>query len=193
MSKLDVKLFANGMRNIIISKVDNDGNFIVGDIRCSCPWFVAVFPSPKIAQLHALGPLIYEFEIETRDDKQEFDQFLCLGFRQSFLLDENSLLFVDSIVRELGNYERYGLKCPERLRESETFYFASEKLISFAASHFYHFNSSQVWNIPFSPLSQIRSHTSLQIPDEDSLCDLLSKYFEPSRVYFSLVEYLRIP
>jgi hypothetical protein len=106
-----VKLSANGMRNIVISKVENDFNFIVGDIRCSCPWFVAAFLSPKIAQLHALGPLICECQIDTQDDKQEFDQFRCLGLSRCFLLDENNLLFVHSIVRELGNYELYGRQC----------------------------------------------------------------------------------
>jgi hypothetical protein len=39
------------MRNIGISKVKNDFNFVVGDKRYSWPWFVAAFLSPKIVKL----------------------------------------------------------------------------------------------------------------------------------------------
>jgi hypothetical protein len=63
MSKLEAKLSANGMRNITISKVENDFDFVVGDHRYSCPWFVAAFLSPKIAQLHALDCSICEFHV----------------------------------------------------------------------------------------------------------------------------------
>jgi hypothetical protein len=138
MSKLEAKLSANGMRNVAISKVESDFDFGVGDNRYSCPWFVAAFLSPKIAQLHALDPSICEFHVETKDHKQEFDKFLSLGCGLSFVIDNENLLVVRSIVRELGNCELYSLIVEglegdlnvsnvfERLRDSETFDFASE-------------------------------------------------------------------
>jgi hypothetical protein len=138
MSKLEAKLSANGMRNIAISRVENDFNFVVGDNRYSCPWFVAAFLSPKIAQLHALDPSICEFYLETKDHKHEFEKFLSLGCLLSFVIDDENLMVMRSIVRELGNCELYGLIVDglegdlnvsnvfERLRDSETFDFVSE-------------------------------------------------------------------
>jgi hypothetical protein len=202
-STLEAKLSANGMmRNTTITKAENDFSFVVGNNRCSCPWFIAAFLSPKIAKLHALDPLICEFHLETKDPKQEFEQFLSLGWDTSFIIDDDHLLFIHSIVRELSNCELSGLidkklerdlnisNVLERLRDSETFDFPSDKLIAFVASHFYQFNSSQVSNISLSTFSSILSHESLQIQDEDSLYDLLSQYFDKSSAYFSLVEHL---
>jgi hypothetical protein len=85
----------------------------------------------------------------------------------------------------LGNCKLYGLivkglegdlnvsNVIEQLRDSEIFDFASERLIAFAASHFHQFNSSQLHDISLSTFSQILSHPSLQIRDEDSLYDFL--------------------
>jgi hypothetical protein len=79
----------------------------------------------------------------------------------------------------------------ERLRDSEIFNFASERLIAFAASHFHQFSSSHLRDISLSTFNQILSPSSLQIQDEDSLYDLLSQYFDTSAIYFSFVEYVR--
>jgi hypothetical protein len=112
----------------------------------------------------------------------------------SFVIDNENLLVVRSIVRELGNSELYGLifeglegdlnvsNVFERLRDSETFNFASERLIAFAASHFHQFSSSQLHDISLSTFNQILSHPSLQIQDENSLYDLLSQHFGPSPI-----------
>jgi hypothetical protein len=137
MSKLEAKLLANGMRNIAISRVDNDFDFVAGGNRSSCPWFVAAFLSPRIAQLHGLDPSICEFHVETKDHKQEFDKFLSFGWGLSVVIDDENVLVVRSIARELGNCELYGLIVEglegdlnisnvfERLRDSETFDFVS--------------------------------------------------------------------
>jgi hypothetical protein len=69
MATLEAKLSADGVRNITISRIENEFDLIAGDNRYSCPWFVATFLSPKIAQLHALDPSICEFHVETKDDK----------------------------------------------------------------------------------------------------------------------------
>jgi hypothetical protein len=86
------------MRNIAISKVENDFDFVVGDNRYSCPWFVAAFLSTKIAQLHALDPSICEFHLETKDHKQKFEKFLSLGCGLSFVIDDENLPIVRSII-----------------------------------------------------------------------------------------------
>jgi hypothetical protein len=64
MSKLETTPSANGKRNLAISKVENDLDFIVGDNLYSCPEFVADFLLSKIAQLHAINPSIYEFHVQ---------------------------------------------------------------------------------------------------------------------------------
>jgi hypothetical protein len=64
MPKLEVKLSANGMRNIAIWEVQKDFYLIVSDNQ-SVP--------------HALDPSICQFRFETKDDQEEFDKFLSLG------------------------------------------------------------------------------------------------------------------
>jgi hypothetical protein len=58
MSKLEAKLSADAIGNIAISRVENDFNFIAGDNRYSCPWFVAAFLHPK---LHSFTHLVHQF------------------------------------------------------------------------------------------------------------------------------------
>jgi hypothetical protein len=71
------------------------------------------------------------------------------------------LFFICPVVRtvaksELHSFSLEGLDedltvSTERLRDSETFYFASDTLIVFVRSHFHQFNESQLCDISLSP------------------------------------------
>jgi hypothetical protein len=100
-----LKLSANGMTNIASSKKENDFTFVVGTEFYTCPWFVAVFLSPRIAHLHAIDPSVDEYVVETEDSAHQFNDFLRLGGGVSIDVTEQNHRFLLLISSELGNYE----------------------------------------------------------------------------------------
>jgi hypothetical protein len=88
-AKLEVRLTGNGMANIASSKAENDFEFIVGDRRYSCPWFVADFVSPVVGRLHSLDPSVNEFHVDIGDSEDHFRKFLSLGSGSNFEICES--------------------------------------------------------------------------------------------------------
>jgi hypothetical protein len=61
-----VKLSARGLANIQEKEEYNDFEFIVGESRYRCPWFIADFLSLRIAQLHLIDNTISSFVIDRK-------------------------------------------------------------------------------------------------------------------------------
>jgi hypothetical protein len=78
-SSLAISLSSYGLKNIPYRDELDDFEFIVGDARYRCPWFIPDFLSPRIAGLHRADNTICAFVIETKDAKSEFREFLSLG------------------------------------------------------------------------------------------------------------------
>jgi hypothetical protein len=99
------------MKNIATSRLENDFTFIVGDLSYSCPWFVAAWRPPKVAQLRSLDPTLREFTIETKDPGNHFEEFLSLGRGCGVAITEANRSFLLAIAFELANEELFSTLC----------------------------------------------------------------------------------
>jgi hypothetical protein len=203
MKPLEVKLTGNGMANIPKSKSKNDFEFIVGNNRYGCPWFVADFISPMVGQLHSSDPSVDEFHIDIGDAEEHFENFLTLGFGSTLDVSESDFSKYRRICCALGNREVYDMLIDRfevavtisnvfsHIHDCDFFNLSRQPLIEFVASHFFELPTSASFDLPIQTFIEILSHPSLQLATEDSLYDIIASRFETDADYFALVEYIR--
>jgi hypothetical protein len=191
-SHLDLKISGSGLANIPASKLQNDFNFIVGELRYSCPWFMADFLSPVIRRLHLEDSSVSEFIIDTVGNHHQFSEFLSLGRGLSIQIADGTWVFFASIAHELGNFELFHSivdhfegdinisTVVDRVSSSAITHYFSERIIDFIASNFFELRSDLFQKIPESVFLRVISHPSLQILNEDSLYDIISSIFASS-------------
>jgi hypothetical protein len=192
------------MRNIATSKTKNDFTFIVGDRRYDCPWFVADFLSPRIGRLHGSDPAFRELAIGTANPGGDFGDFVSLGRGPGVSLTSVNRSFFISIAAELENYELYWLIrddfeedlpfssfCGE-FEKSTLFESASDRVISFIASHFIEIDQLfLIRHLPIATLERVLSHDELRIESEDSLYDFVISVLEVCADSVSLMAQIR--
>jgi hypothetical protein len=201
--KQQLKLGASGLANIANSEPDNDFAFLVGDRSYNCPWFIAAFLSPRIAQLHSNDPTMNEFVIETEDCEDEFGAFLSIGRGESVEVDEGNLRFLFSVARELGNFElSFSLQevlqttvpisgFAEHFKSLELGEDLSESAIEFLSIHFFEFEKSFLKYLPISVLCGILSHRSLRVESEDWLVKFIMSEIDSIGNAVLLLEFVR--
>jgi hypothetical protein len=119
--------------------------------------------------------------ISTSDAGGYFQSFVSLGLGACVLLTSVNRSFFISIAAELENYELYWLirddfeadqTVSRFCREFEELKFlgsASDRAISFIASHFTESDRSFLIRLPLSTLERVLLHDSLRIESEESL------------------------
>jgi hypothetical protein len=203
MRDLRLALTAKGLANIPQHAHRNDFDFIIGDVHYLCPSYVADFLSPKICQLHELDASVNEFHIETVDSSHQFGDLLSLCRGSECHFPEESLPFLRSIVRELGNRELQILIVQQfddeltvsnavaRLRLLRDFDCIFDHELGFIASHFNDFSSSSSFaDICYSEFEQILSHPSLTLRNEDQLYDFIVSLLQYDCRFFGLLEFV---
>jgi hypothetical protein len=196
-----VCLSARGLANIRTPDEINDFEFVVGDAHYRCPWFIAHFLSPRIAQLRSSDITINELIIDTKDPKREFPGLLSLGRGGSITIGNDNRTFYSELSAELLNEELLEFveeSCAElscenvltRLTRRIRFDFDCSHEIDFIASHLHEIDISNVKCIDFSILSRIFSSAQLKIKSEDWFYDVIWKFVEIDRNCFGLVEFV---
>jgi hypothetical protein len=204
MQSFDLKLTAEGMKNIPPTLLPNDFGFVVGSATYQCPRLVAIFLSPKIAKLYSLDPTIAEYWVETEDRHQQFSQFLSLGSGSGLVVNHENRCYLLSVARELENDELHnsimsemgeGLSiekvCALGGSDRDFFENMNETEIEFLASNLWALDWPTLNNIPLSTLFNIFGHPSLRIYTETWLyCFIFSK-LPSGREYFQLFQFVR--
>jgi hypothetical protein len=197
-----LSLSARGLSNIQYGEQLNDFEFIVGDARYRCPWFVAAFLSHRIAKLRSADNTICEIQIETNDTKHEFERFISLGRGESIKFSRDTLEFYTSLSQEPENEELLSVVCcvPDeitiknvipRLRHKRPLHFETSKEIDFIASHFVEVDKSDLKGLDESIFGLILSSDKLKIKSEDWLYEMIWSFVEEGRNYFSLLQFVR--
>jgi hypothetical protein len=180
----------------------NDFEFTVGDESYRCPWFVAEFLSPRIAQLRDADNTIYQFKIETEDPQREFGRFLSLGWGGTIEISDESLLFYEMLSKEILNEELAAAICGgdvEIVKEKVIkdvgrrfrFGFDISREVGFIASHFCEFCDRELKELDESVLSRILMSDRLQIWSEDFLYTKIWKLVESDTKYFTLLQFVQ--
>jgi hypothetical protein len=196
-------LTSRGLENIPQSQDRNDFTFLVGDVRYSCPSFVAEFLSPKLCSLHETDPTINEFSIETLDPNRHFEDFLRLGLGQSIEVGDSARSFFVSVAEELENRElgRFFAKGrDDKLTVSNALecfhlcylgHFPHAAELEFVSSHFSEFVRRDLDVFSIDELTEIFGHSSLELESEDELCEFIISHSAKDLAYFALFEFVR--
>jgi hypothetical protein len=183
-------LSTQGLRNIESGDEVKDFDFVVGKVHHHCPWFIAEFLSPRIAELRRSDNTICEFFIETADPRGEFCRFLSLGEGESISIDCDNQLFYEELSEELKNLELFNVllegrgdsmtidEAFSRLRRRNRLNFDCSREINFLASHLYEIEISSRRDFDISMLRAILSSDELKIKSEDWLYDELWSLLE---------------
>jgi hypothetical protein len=183
----------------------NDFEFIVSgsESRYRCPWFIADFPSPRIAALGVVDNTIYSYEVATKDQKSEIEQFLSLGRGKSVIVDSTNRRFYELLSEEVLNEELLNLLCSgnceelsrdnilKRLEHQHRMNFEYSKEISFIASHFHEIDVPGLCKLDDMMLSRILSSDELMIKREDWFYETIWKLIENDRQHFCLNRFIR--
>jgi hypothetical protein len=185
------------------SRIENDFTFIVDEHHYICPCFIAEFLSPKVSHHREFDGTKNELIIETKDCEHDFESILSLGCGSQLSLKDLNHSFCLSIAKELWNWELYFCLydmindnvpictfCKE-FGDCEMFENLPDRAIEFISSHFFEIESSFIDIFSISNLSQILSHPSLQLSNEDSLYTLIRNHFESNPHYIELLCYIR--
>jgi hypothetical protein len=203
MLRFDLKLTAEGMKNIPPGLSPNDFKFVVGPNTYKCPHVIATFLSPKIARFYNQDPTIGEYRVQTEDPQQLFPQFLSLGYGSTIVMTDENRPHLLSLARELENDElRFSLLSQiegyqsvatvRALARSDPRFFEdlSENWISFIASNISDLGLTTLHNIPLSVLIDILGHPSLKIPDEEWLWCFIKSKLDSGREFFQLFQFV---
>jgi hypothetical protein len=206
MSNLEMKLSAEGMKNIPLELLQNDFAFVVGSKTYQCPRLIATFLSPKVARYCKQDPTISEYCLETEDRRNQFPDFLSLGYGSSIVVTEENRRYLLSVARELENTDLHfsilsqmeeGLSVEKvcALGGSDPVFFEtlSDNGIGFLASHLWALDWPTLNNIPLSILFDIFEHPSLRIQTENWLYYLLFYQLSRGREYFRLFRFVVFP
>jgi hypothetical protein len=203
MKQSRISLSAGGLGNIPQRPNRNDFAFLVGNLRYSCPSYVADFLSPRIARFHGLDLTIAEYSIETPDSDHLFPLFLSLGHGETIDVNSGSEPFFVALSRELENDEILGLVIrnpAEDLTLSNAIHQfsllqlagrATDDAIDFIASHFCDFSAGDLSSLSYLDLQRILSHPALKLSTEDHLCRFIATRSAADPGFFGLFEFVR--
>jgi hypothetical protein len=163
---------------------------------------IADFLSPVIANQHHTDPSISTFTINTKDDNNNFEQFLDVGFGAPFSVTDSNTEFLLSLCAELGNLEFQAMVIKqtsssviERVSAMSSLGvdFVDECDIAEIASTFWEFSTSDLATLKAGILNSILSHPQLTMASEDFLFELISQHVESSEVsYFDLLSFVQL-
>jgi hypothetical protein len=163
---------------------------------------VSDFLSPRVARLHSVDPSVLDYFVETLDPHHQFKSFRFLGSGSVPIANEGRSGFLLSVSRELGNSELYfaildhvqgELTLSKALNQVTGFPdFASERFISFLASHFSELGATALAELPISALFRVVSHHSLTVTSEDAALDFVSSQVSVNPEYFNLLRLMRL-
>jgi hypothetical protein len=191
------------MKNIPRAEHRSDFAFLVGDVRYSCPSFVAEFLSTRVCELHEADPTIKEYVVETEDSDQEFEKFVSLGYGEGLSVVESNRGFFVELSRELKSNELLvclvnGIEgelsvsnALSRLILLKSAGYGVDEVIVFAASHFSEFRSCDLNDLSVEDLELILDHASLKLMSEDRLCDFVLSRSQTDLCFLALLAYVR--
>jgi hypothetical protein len=79
IKSLSLPLSSKGLANIPRQEGRNNFDFIVGEDHYECPWYVAVFLSPKLCRFQTSDGSLNRFIVTTPDPKHQFCDVISLG------------------------------------------------------------------------------------------------------------------
>jgi hypothetical protein len=91
-----------GLSNVVCP---HEFSFIVGTEAHCCSAFIAGFLSPKISAFHCVDPTMWEYVVRTKDQGNEFEEFLKLELGTTMTIPLNRILFHVELANELENAE----------------------------------------------------------------------------------------
>jgi hypothetical protein len=185
MTGLSARLSARGLSRIAQSQFKENFSFILGHDRIVCDSLIADFLSPKLAQLHSVDPTVPEYRVTTQVSKQDFEEFVSLGYGSAVKLRKDQVLCYSQLFREFENPELCKLishyltepstneNVLEKIRLRELHKEKCQKELEFAASQFYQIPIDQLRRADANLLYSILSQSSLKIESEDLLFSFL--------------------
>jgi hypothetical protein len=198
-----ISLSANGLANITYRDEINDFEFIVGEDRYQCPWFIAHFLSHRIAAIHEIDNTICSFRVETLDVEGEFRKIISLCRGETIMIDWMNREFYAALGEELENEElfsfsRFG-KCEEldrdivlnRLEHLHRMKFDCSNEIKFIASHFHEIDISRLEKFEPSSVERILSSNELVNKSEDWIYETIWRFVENDRMNFAMIQFIR--
>jgi hypothetical protein len=195
-------LSTRGLSNLPRLKERNDFDFIVGQEHYVCPSLIADFLSPHLANLHQIDPSISRIAIKTKDDSNNFGQFLNVGFGVPLSVNDSNSLFLRSLCVELGNSELYAMiikQTPSTVLErvfgmsSLGIDFVDKEDISDVASMFWQMSTSDLASLSPEILNSILCDPQLTLASKDSLFELISNQVQSGHeLYFDSLAHVQI-
>jgi hypothetical protein len=198
-----LKLSANGLKNIPPFEPGDVFHFLVGGDTYDCPFVVAAFLSPNVAQLRLIDKTQDELVINARDENRLFESFLLLGRGHELSVSASTATFFGSVCEELGNVELLSMiwddfggsldvrSCISRLRLLRSLDGTRKREVDYLASHFHELSPTDFSQLEVEDLYEILSQDSLKLLSEDCLFEFLCSSFEQSDCYFGLLEFVR--
>jgi hypothetical protein len=199
MIDFDVCLRSVAIQDILIDKIQDDFEFVVGGQRYKCPRFLATFLSPRICLSHFVDPSIAEYVVETSSTNDEFHLFMTLGSGSTIRVTPANFLFLLSLSREFGNSDLH-ISILEhfdndfirsQIQDSTTLNPFGEDLIGRISSKVYDLTWSELDRIPVSVLFHIISNNLLVISSEDDLFSYVSSRICSDPEYSHLLQFIR--
>jgi hypothetical protein len=199
MADFDLCLSSTGVKNIVIDKIQENFEFVVGGEGYTCPRIISEVLSPRASLSHSVDSSIAEYVVETPDPNNEFQLFLSLGSGSTIRATQANLEVLLSLSREFRNSNLYisllehfdiHFICSQ-LGDSLSLDLFSEGLIGCISSNFYRLTQSEFEEIPVSVLFHILSHNLLKISSEDDLFSFISSRICSDPEYFDLLPFVR--
>jgi hypothetical protein len=198
----EVSLSSKGLMRTKI--VDSDKfTFVVGEQECVCNDFEALFISPAVERLRLSDMSVNRFDLSVSGSGYgvgcecvKYLEDLMSG--QSIEVGDNNVSLLISLASSLENDELLSslFRFEEPICKSNVIFRFHQKIgmkvdvseeISFIASHFHEFNSSDLRELSYEVLDVILSDDHLRLLDEDSLVSVVS---ELGREYFGLFRHI---
>ena len=153
---------------------------------------IAIFMSPKIAELLQDDPKIEKFDIQYNDVNRDFRTIVQLAYGNSVKIDKNNRNAIESLGKALGNDEIIDackkLDATEiskqkisittvckMIKSRNQLQLPKDDCILFAARHFYAINENDLSTLDFEDLSEILSSKDLVVDTETQLFDFILK------------------
>jgi hypothetical protein len=197
---MEVSLTTQSLMTLPENVYPKNFEFKLSDRSYMCSSVVADFLSPRIARIHSRDPTVDSFELTTRDDSNQFQDFLSLANGGSVSIHGN--LFFASIADELENLELISLiqrhtfapldasNVLVHFSMKEALRMTCDEEIAFLASHFEACYEHHFRDLAYDLLYQIFSHPSFKISNEDWLYAQISKLFKADPYYLPLLEFI---
>jgi hypothetical protein len=199
MTDFDVCLSSPAIKDIVVDKIQEDFEFVVGGERYKCAPIIAEFLSPRVGRSHSVDPSIAEFIVQKPDSNDEFRLFISLGSGSTIPVTKANLDFFLSLSQEFDNSTLYisllehfdiDFICSQ-LHDSTTLDLIGEDLIGRVSSNFSELIVFRFDTIPVSVLFHILSHHLLQISSEDSLFSYINSRIGSDPEYSNLLQFVR--